>query len=401
MIDNPDFDLDSALLEPVAPAAVDSAAEAVASVGQGPSATPEPVVVIQYRNRGMHPVLMLPVAMVVTLALLFGYHAYVEPIVRPATPLPPSSKPAAAAVASADDAVARASAADAAFARDDVSLPLPLTLDGRPAPSAESNPPPKPAEAVVATPAPEAKPTPAPEPAVEEQPRISIASGSPAFADPAAEAEPEPQPEAKPAPAVVARVAPAAPAPLPTQEEMMERIRQEAELKAIQRAEMERRQEEDLERIKLADAQRIVDERDDFRHQLRVILKSDPAVAGKAIEDLCDQFGRSCDPGVREHAEAILIRNKGRLTSDAEVRILRALGLPEPAVLDFLCNRLNRSLHARGGPRSPDEARVVAARQLLRIPATAAAATPAAADSTPAAPPSPARSPIYRRSSIR
>lgn len=384
MTENPEFDLESAWLDPVPPGGSTPATEQVAPPEQ--AVAPEPVVVIQYRNRGLHPVFMLPIVLVASLALLAGYHAYVERDAGPAAP-ELALRPAAT-VASLDESVAQAAAA---FARDDAPLPGPLTLEGRPLPH-EPAPPEKPAEpAVVEAPAPEPAPPPAVEPvpaADEGRSRISIASASPTFAGPT---EVDPAPAAEPAPP--ADVAKPAEAPLPTQEEMMERIRQEAELKAIQRAEMERRQAEDLGRLKEESVQRLEEERSQFRRQLRTILKGDPSDAGAAIEALCEQFGRNYNPGVKERANAILAHNKGRLTSDAEVRILRSLGVPEPAVLDFLCNRLNRSLRSRNGPHDPDEARVVAARQLLRIPTTAAAP----ADATTAPPPSPARSPVYRR----
>ncbi|OJW26088.1 MAG: hypothetical protein BGO49_09070 [Planctomycetales bacterium 71-10] len=382
MTENPEFDLESAWLAPAPPGDPTPAPAEVAPPEQ--AVAPEPVVVIRYRNRGLHPVLMLPIALIASLALLAGYHAYVEPVAGHAAP-GPSPRPAAT-VASLDESVAQAAAA---FAKDEAPLPGPLTLEGRPLPH-EPAPPAKPPEAA---PAPTPEPGPPPPaaeavPAEEARSRISIASASPTFAGPT---EADPAPAAEPAPP--ADVAKPAETPLPSQEEMMERIRQEAELKAIQRAEMERRQAEDLERLKEESVKRLEEERAQFRRQLRSILKGEPADAGAAIEALCEQFGRNYSPGVKERANAILAHNKGRLTSDAEVRILRSLGVPEPAVLDFLCNRLNRSLRSRNGPHDPDEARVVAARQLLRIPTTVAAP----ADSTPAPPPSPARSPVYRR----
>lgn len=385
MTENPDFDLESAWL---IPAPADPAAAPAGDVAAEVAVAPEPVVVIQYRSRGLHPVLLLPITLLGSLALFSGYHAYLDPAeARPhAPPFVPTLLPV-------DDGAATAAKA---FEGVQALFPpsLPLTLEGRPVPHE--------LPAVVAAPAvaaaeprpePKAEPEPPP-PAAEVAPaekpsRISIASVSPDLSAPNAAA-------VDPAVDVAAvREVPPAVEPLPTQEEMMERIRQEAELRAIQREELERRQQAELGQLKVDSAKRAEEERSQFRRELRDILKAGAAGSGPAIEALCDQFGRTYNEGVRQRAYAILARNKGRLTSDAEVRILRSLGVPEPAVLDFLCNRVNRSLHSRNGPHDTDEVRVAAARQLLRIPTTGVPA----ADPTPTAPASPARSPVYRRAS--
>ena len=51
-----------------------------------------------------------------------------------------------------------------------------------------------------------------------------------------------------------------------------------------------------------------------------------------------------------------------------KVEMMRRLGLPEPIILDALTRDASRSLKTRGGPRNMDEVRALAGRQLLAIP---------------------------------
>jgi hypothetical protein len=61
----------------------------------------------------------------------------------------------------------------------------------------------------------------------------------------------------------------------------------------------------------------------------------------------------------------ILARMSGRTPREVKVRLLREMGVPEPAVLDFLANEIHRFVNSRNGPRDANEVRVSAARLLL------------------------------------
>ena len=89
--------------------------------------------------------------------------------------------------------------------------------------------------------------------------------------------------------------------------------------------------------------------------------------AGQEIDDLCDQYGRDYDPELRKRGDHLLDAIRGRMTREAKVKLLRDLGVPEPAILDFLANELHRTINTRNGPRDSNEVRVNAARQLLGI----------------------------------
>ena len=168
----------------------------------------------------------------------------------------------------------------------------------------------------------------------------------------------------------------------------MERIQQEAELEAVRQRELDRRKQEAVAQHEAEAAQRVEDERAQFRKALQDILSAGGRDAGKAIDELCDKFGRGYTPELKNRVGAALAHYKGKLTRDGEIRLLRVLGVPEPGILDYLSNRVHRSINSRNGPRDPGEVRIFAARQLLRSPAvgTPAAAAPDAGSQAPARP---------------
>ena len=116
--------------------------------------------------------------------------------------------------------------------------------------------------------------------------------------------------------------------------------------------------------------------------------------AGKAIDDLCDRFGRSYGQETKNQVKVVMERAHGKVSRRDEVMLLRSMGVPEPGVLDYLSNEIHRnSLHKRNGPQNPDEVRLFAARQLLQI---GPESPPPAPRPTPASPtarsrPAPAR----------
>ena len=62
---------------------------------------------------------------------------------------------------------------------------------------------------------------------------------------------------------------------------------------------------------------------------------------------------------------AYRIIGMGRASERTKVRQLRALGVSESIILDFLANGIDKNLGARNGPRNRNEVWVKAARRLL------------------------------------
>jgi hypothetical protein len=54
------------------------------------------------------------------------------------------------------------------------------------------------------------------------------------------------------------------------------------------------------------------------------------------------------------------------MSREDKVRMLRFRGIPEPGILDFLANEIHHyMINSRNGPRTSDEVRIDAAKQLL------------------------------------
>jgi hypothetical protein len=188
----------------------------------------------------------------------------------------------------------------------------------------------------------------------------------------------------KPAEPAVAEPVPAA-EPTPTREELMERIRQEGLLRQAHEEEMKRRKLEARSAVEAEALRRVEDERIEFRQALQEIVASGGEDSGEAIDDLCNRFGRGYTEDLKNRAYGSLAHYKGKLTREGEVQMLRAIGVPEAGILDYLANRLHRSMNSRNGPRHPGEVRLFAARQLLRIKVDPSAApSPALAPAAPA-----------------
>jgi hypothetical protein len=153
----------------------------------------------------------------------------------------------------------------------------------------------------------------------------------------------------------------------PSREELINDIRAEAAEKRAERKELFNLKERARGEMQADSLARTEEDRVLFRRELVEILKSGSKQAGREIDTLCDKFGRNYDPELRKRVTHELTRNFGRMTRDAKVRMLRAFGVPEPGILDFLANDIHRMINSRGGPRDSGEVRVNAAKQLLTI----------------------------------
>lgn len=146
-----------------------------------------------------------------------------------------------------------------------------------------------------------------------------------------------------------------------------EAARKEAELEAMEDVTPQSRFEELVEAMKRANADRAK-----FHNELRDILRGRGQKTGPMIAHLCDQYGRDAHPAVRAYVSAeALVRLPLRSTIQDRVEILRLHGMPEPMILDYLANDLQkRTRSARNAPRTQDDVRILAARQLLAMSVT-------------------------------
>lgn len=167
--------------------------------------------------------------------------------------------------------------------------------------------------------------------------------------------------------------------PIPTKDELIDAIRAEAAEKRAEQQNLLGMKERARDEVASDAVDRVNAERVEFRQQLEEILTSESRTKGQDIDELCDRFGRAYDPMIRKRAGYVLSHVSGRMSLQAKVKVLRRLGVPEPAVLDFLANELHRYVNSRNGPRDANDVRVSAANQLLsmRLTGTAGASRPA------------------------
>jgi hypothetical protein len=118
--------------------------------------------------------------------------------------------------------------------------------------------------------------------------------------------------------------------------------------------------------------ERVEIDRAAFREDLDNALKKLGNDAGPEISRLCELYGRQSHPEVQARYRRALLRAPARMSDQAKVNLMRSAGLSEPMVLDNLTETLKlRTMKSREGPRDPNEARVLAARQLLNLPVKA------------------------------
>src|SRR5262249_55267938 len=133
--------------------------------------------------------------------------------------------------------------------------------------------------------------------------------------------------------------APAAdvPPPLPSKEETLreiqaEAVRKEAEIRLPQEG-------KETERRRLA-----YDERRKSRDELREALRTSRHPAS-AIDDLCLHYRYQFDP--EDFSRASRVWATSTRSTTAKIRMVRALDLPEPVILNFLSDDLHALLRSR------------------------------------------------------
>ncbi len=161
------------------------------------------------------------------------------------------------------------------------------------------------------------------------------------------------------APAVGPQSVPAV-APNPTPEEFQAQIEEEAARKDAERAEA---QAELLDRMRI----RRFEDRVRFHDELREILQSAPKNhAAAEIDALAKRFRVLID--AKTYGKAKKIWRDAKIAQAVRVRQIRLLNVSEPDILNFMSDNLYAVMGTRAGPRDTNEVRVRAARQLLKFP---------------------------------
>jgi hypothetical protein len=175
------------------------------------------------------------------------------------------------------------------------------------------------------------------------------------------------------------------PEPKVTKEEILQGIKAEAEQKKVEQDQLAREVVESRFHEFVATLQKIHADRTAFHDDLRQALRQLGADAGPEIKAICDRYGRDTHPIVEKKVRADMANWSARLTIAKKIARLRAAGLPEARILDFLASELDRTVGTRGGPISQNGVRVRAALRLLQYPPTAVpgAATAARGPATP------------------
>jgi hypothetical protein len=155
--------------------------------------------------------------------------------------------------------------------------------------------------------------------------------------------------------------------PTPSLKEFNEQLRAEAAKKKAEINQLRDVKDQARSQVAAESQARVDDERGTFHDQLSEIVHSRSSKAGKQIDELCNQYGRAYDTELRAKVTYHLAHMPGRTSREAKVKFLRDVGVPEPAILDFLANELHRYINSRNGPRDSNEVRVSAARLLLSL----------------------------------
>jgi hypothetical protein len=351
-----------------------------------PTPSPAPLVVIEYRKSRLFSPL-LPPLLILGVAIGIMMYQRQAPL-RAKAPRARTPRPSAAAT---DDAAPKGriimvEAAGTGAAIEPIAIRTAL-------------PPPPPPPLTVPPPLPSAAPAapPAPAPVATELPSETLAHAS-GLAEPGPFAPPNPEPSSAllaaaapllepPAPLTSSSSEPLAPdspelafnsgarraeAPKPeskvTKEDILKGIEAEAEQKKAQQQQAAR----DVVDSKLLEfvtmMQRTHADRQPFHDELRRAVRELGDAAGPEIKAICDRYGRETHPVVDKRVKNDMASWSARLTHAKKIARLRALGLPEARVLDFMARELDHTIGTRGGPANQDGVRVRAAQRLLLFP---------------------------------
>ena len=146
-------------------------------------------------------------------------------------------------------------------------------------------------------------------------------------------------------------------APLPTKEETERSINEEA---ARREALLDRQLDDRDAGLR---AERLAEQLK-FREELRELVKSKGVHAGPDIVQLHHRYDYDVDLEMK--GQAWKTWRFARKSTREKLKIARAAGLPETAILEFICASLDHTVGTRDGPRDRFEVWVRASEQLLR-----------------------------------
>ena len=180
-----------------------------------------------------------------------------------------------------------------------------------------------------------------------------------------------------------------------TREEVLTDIQREAEQTKEEQRQLEEFKPRARALIVLEAVGRVNANRSPFRAELKQVLRAFGPKAGPEIDRVCTEFGRAMMPETQLVFQRALRTAPKRLSRADEVNLMRACALPEPVILDYLAHKLHKLINTRGGPRDENDVRIKAAQLLLATPlpnanqGTQTAAARAPVGRTPDGPDSP------------
>ncbi len=237
------------------------------------------------------------------------------------------------------------------------SLPIPSTLQTALAFAPPISP-------TAMTTLPPLSPIPAPTASQPPEPKLesprSEESPLPSFKPVPQDSQPAP-PEDSPNPATV----PPLPEKLPSREEVLAGIQREADQKRVEQLNMQRLKEESPAMLRRAYLAKLNEQRPQFLAELRAVLREKKGAAGQEIGQLHHRYNEAVDARSEEDLKRLMKRFSGRTSLQSKIKSYRALGIPEPVILELVCKEIHRREHSSRCTLFEPEMYVLAARELL------------------------------------
>jgi hypothetical protein len=158
---------------------------------------------------------------------------------------------------------------------------------------------------------------------------------------------------------------PVLPEPLPSREEVLAEIQKEAQKKQAELQEIGQAKNQSLEAAKEHRESELYGQRITFLNELQTLLREKKGRAGNEIEKLTARHENDVTPELRQEVVTLLRRASGRMSLKGKIRALRGLGVPEPAILDVICNEVHHRYHTTRCNCYSPQMYVLAARELL------------------------------------
>lgn len=371
--------------------------QAVAEVEAAAAPSGPPKVVIEYRTKGLPWPLVLPLLGLVSLAVVAAYHrlaiwsythptvdsaitpplplaAHAEPplTIKPVPPWVPSEPLSLSSQRVVEPSGPTRTIEPAEWAGPPVvatsdprsalmSLPFPQQLLERiPKPRLADVPPPTLQAALIFT-------TPAPVPVPPKPADDPVPVPVPTNDEPASGQTPPKTAEPPPGPSPLDLVAPPLAEPLPSRDQVLADIQREAQAKQAERTELEQFKDQIPDIARQAAAAEVQAQREKFVADLRTLIREKKGKAGVEIGQLHLRYNENVDPKLELQMRQLIKRFSGRTSLRTKIKALRALGLPEPRILEIAVSYVHRREHSSRCNRFEPEMYVLAARELIAV----------------------------------